>query len=43
MRIPLVSGLAAECAVAVTAGEGISVIVSWFLVVAVGAVVVSSN
>ena len=42
-RIPLVSDLAAECAAAVTVGEGSGVNVSFFLVVEVGAVVVSSN
>ena len=42
-RIPLVSDLAAECAAAVTVGEGSGVNVSFFLVIAVGDVVVSSN
>ena len=42
-RTPLVSGLTAECAAAVTVGKVSGVIVSWFLVVSVGGVVVSSN
>ena len=43
LRNPLVSGLTEECAAAMTVGEGSGVNVSLFIVVVVGAVVVSSN